>query len=375
MRADPSLLDLIPAIIWDGDPCSWRFHFVSRPAELLLGYPVQSWLEDPNFWADHIHPEDRERVVSYCKNKTAEGAPHSFQYRMIAADGHVVWLQDTVNVEVVDGRPVRFYGVMVDITDRMLAEAERKQAEEALRALTEELERRVLDRTTALAASTREMELFTYSVSHDLRAPLRAIAGYAEALEHDEGGRLGERGRHYLDRMRAATSRMGGLIDGLLALGRMGRVEVRRERLGLSGLARDIAVALEGSVSPPREVEWVIAEGVEVMADPQLTHAVMENLLGNAWKFTSHHARARIEFGVRREADAIAYFVRDDGAGFDMAYADQLFLPFHRIHAAAEFEGTGIGLATVQRAVQRQGGRVWAEGAVEHGATVWFTLG
>jgi PAS domain S-box-containing protein len=234
-------------------------------------------------------------------------------------------------------------------------------------------ERELLLRTAQLEAANKELEAFSYSVSHDLRAPLRSIDGFSHALLEDCGASLGETGKSYLQRIRAATQRMGVLIDDLLNLSRVTRAEMRTERLNLSALARSVATELQKSAAD-RSVEFLIQEGLEARADPRLLRLVLENLLGNAWKFTGKRQSARIEVGQMQANGASVFFVRDNGAGFDPAYVDRLFGPFQRLHAVSEFPGSGIGLALVQRIIQRHGGRIWAEGCVEQGATFYFTL-
>lgn len=249
----------------------------------------------------------------------------------------------------------------------------RRLAEQRLQRLNEELETRVARRTVQLEVANKELEAFAHSVSHDLRAPLRGIDGFSQVLLEDYADRLDDQGKDSLVRVRRGCQQMGRLIDGLLRLSRLTRVEMRHEMVDLSGLARTIAGQLQEN-DPHRPVELSIAPGLEVEGDAELLRVALENLLGNAWKFTGKQERARIEFGVTRVAGERAYFVRDDGSGFEMQYADKLFGPFQRLHAATEFSGTGIGLATVQRIIHRHGGRIWAEGAVEQGATFYFTL-
>jgi signal transduction histidine kinase len=235
------------------------------------------------------------------------------------------------------------------------------------------LVRRLHRRTAQLESTNKELEAFSYSVSHDLRAPLRSIDGFSLALLEDYGDRLDANGQDYLQRVRAATQRMGQLIDDLLSLARVTRSELHHEHVDLSVLTATIADELQRA-HPDRQVEVIIAPGLVAHADARLLHVMLENLLGNAWKFTVKRPCATIEFGAVPCDGRVAYFVRDNGAGFDMAYADKLFGAFQRLHAMTEFSGTGVGLATVQRIVHRHGGRVWAEGAVEQGATFYFTL-
>ncbi len=248
-----------------------------------------------------------------------------------------------------------------------------QQSQEEYRRLNEALEERVRQRTAQLEAANREIESFAYAVSHDLRAPLRHIDGFSQILLEDCEDELDERGRDYLHRMRAASQRMGDLINALLKLSRLTRGEMRLEQIDLTQMACELAAELQAQ-APHRRVEWIIAEGLSACCDRTLLRVVMQNLLGNAWKFTSAHSSARIEVGAESLDGEMVYFVRDDGAGFDMAHAGQLFGAFQRLHRPEEFPGTGIGLVTVRRIIARHGGRIWAEGAVEKGATFRFTM-
>ncbi|PYP50691.1 MAG: PAS domain-containing sensor histidine kinase [Gemmatimonadetes bacterium] len=253
------------------------------------------------------------------------------------------------------GSEVAFTAIIRDITAR-------KEGEDQRRRYAAQLE-----------AANKELEAFSYSVSHDLRAPLRGIDGFSQALLEDYHERLDDTGRDFLQRVRAGSQRMATLIDDLLSLSRVTRSELQLAEVNLSTLAAATAAELQKS-DPTRAVMFSIAPDLVVRADPGLMRIVLQNLLGNAWKFTAKRSPAHVEFGVTANDNGRAYFVRDDGAGFDMAYAAKLFGAFQRLHAAAEFPGTGIGLATVQRIVHRHGGQVWAEAAPERGATFYFTL-
>jgi light-regulated signal transduction histidine kinase (bacteriophytochrome) len=244
-----------------------------------------------------------------------------------------------------------------------------------MRQMNEVLEDRVAERTHQLAEANEELEAFCSSVSHDLRAPLRSVEGFAKILLRDYGSVLDAKAQDLMRRMRAATARMGQLIEDLLKLSRISRTEVHRQSADLSALASAVVDDLRAS-QPERSVEIQVEPGVIAEADARLVRVVLENLLGNAWKFTGKTDAARIEFGVTgMEGNDLQYYVRDNGAGFDMASADQLFAPFQRLHSAAEFEGTGVGLATVRRVIQRHRGRIWADSAPGRGATFFFTLG
>lgn len=253
---------------------------------------------------------------------------------------------------------------------------ERQRAEEKVRDLAADLERRVEQRTAQLKAANDELESFAYSISHDLRAPLRALDGFSQIILQDYDAQLDATGKNYLQRIKGAANHMASLMDALLQLSRLTREEPVIQRVDVSALARDLIGELREE-DPDRPVEVRIQEGLHADADPEMLRVVLTNLLSNAWKFTSRHETARIEVGRARTGDgdaAPAFYVKDDGAGFDPRYAHSLFGAFQRLHTADQFEGTGIGLATVRRIVHRHGGEVWAEGEVEKGATFWFTL-
>lgn len=272
---------------------------------------------------------------------------------------------------------------------RVLAQIRRKQFEDENRLIREQLLQRELEAMEARAArelaetratlveelerKNKELEAFSYSVSHDLRAPLRSIDGFSQALLEDHAAALDPTGQNYLNRVRAAAQRMGELIDDLLQLSQVGRAPLRHEKVDLSALGRAVAAALHRT-SPREGANIVIEDGLLAEGDAGLLHVVLENLLGNSWKFTSNKTDASIEMGATGKDGSIVYFVRDNGAGFDMTYAGKLFSPFQRLHSEAEFPGTGIGLATVQRIIERHAGRVWAEGEVGKGAAFFWTL-
>jgi signal transduction histidine kinase len=261
--------------------------------------------------------------------------------------------------------------VLIDSFNEMLREIQ--QRDRALQSAHDLLEQRVSDRTRDLVSANQELEAFSYSVSHDLRGPLDAINGFSYVLLTGRGSQLDEPGRESLKSIRASAKRMSELIDDLLNLSRVATSIMHREAIDLGAFARSIMEEL-CRTAPGRQVEFVAPENAEAYADARLIRIVMDNLLRNAWKYTSHHERARIEFGREIKNGRTVYFVKDDGSGFDPRASERLFQPFQRLHSTAEFPGNGIGLATVRRIVQRHGGEVWAEGAVEQGATFYFTL-
>jgi PAS domain S-box-containing protein len=284
--------------------------------------------------------------------------------RGLRKDGSEFPIEASISQTEVDGQRI-FTVILRDISERV-------RMEEELRRLNADLEQRVAHRTAELEAANKELEAFCYSVSHDLRAPLRGIDGFSVSLQEDSHAQLDENSREHLRRIRAATHRMGELIDALLLLSRVTRTELRRETVDLSALASEIIANLRMS-SPGRQVEVTIEPDLRMNGDPELLRIVMENLLGNAWKFTAKTEQARVTVGsVRPPGEEPVFFIRDNGAGFNMAYVHKLFGPFQRLHHSHEFEGTGIGLATCHRIIHRHGGRIWAESRVDAGTTVYF---
>jgi len=295
-----------------------------------------------------------------------DGRPHTKVYENLP--GHPEkYLEFSVSpLRDADGEIVACIQLVRDITERM-------RAEERIRNLNAELEQRVRERTEELKHSVREMETFCYTVSHDLRTPLRGINGFSAILQQEYADRLDEEGKEYLRRIAGAANRMGELIDDLLELSRVNRDELSLVPVDLTALAGEIAADLMGS-NRERQVVFAIEPGLGATGDPSLLGAALSNLMHNAWKFTARNPAPLIEVGSRQEGGERLFFVRDNGVGFDMAYADKLFLPFHRLHGAEGFEGTGIGLATVQRIIERHGGRIWAESEPGRGATFFFTV-
>jgi PAS domain S-box-containing protein len=334
----------------DGTVTSWN-----RSAERMFGYAAEEMIGRPIsllFAPDHAG----EEAAIAARLVEGERIDH-FETVRIAKDGRVIDVSVTLS-------PVRDpAGTIIGVSTIARDIGELKQV------------RRALERARDSAESAnRELESFSYSVAHDLRAPLRSIDGFSQALLEDCGDRLDDDGRRYLRHVRESAQLMAQLIDDMLTLSRVARSELDRRPVDLSSLARAASVRL-ARAHPGRDVAVVIEDGLAAEGDARLLAVVLDNLLGNAWKFTAKRAAARIEVGAVASGGGRAFFVRDDGAGFDMAYVGKLFGVFQRLHPASEFEGTGVGLATVQRVVHRHGGRVWAEGVVGGGATFYFTLG
>lgn len=327
-----------------------RFVRINPAWHQVLGWSTSELTAKP--YTDFVHPEDRHATDAQSA-ALASGAPViSFENRFLCNDGTVRWLNWKAAPQPERGL---IYATARDVTD-------------ALR-----VERELHHYAAHLAATNRELEAFSYSVSHDLRAPLRSIDGFSQALLEDCADSLGADGQEYLGRIRRAAQRMGQLIDDLLKLARVTRADMQPKVVDLSALAAKVLENLRAA-EPGRAVECRIEPGICAVGDGNLLQIAMTNLLENAWKFTGKRDLARIEFGVERNGHGTAYFVRDNGAGFDMTYADKLFGTFQRLHHADDFPGTGIGLATVQRIINRHGGRIWAEARPNECATFSFTL-
>jgi signal transduction histidine kinase len=289
----------------------------------------------------------------------------------LARTAQTVSQERDYSIRAEEGNAEGELAVLVSAFNEMLSQIEAR--DRSLQSAHDELEKRVEQRTAELEATNRELESFSYSVSHDLRAPIRSIDGFSQALWEDYHERLDETAKGYIGRVRTAAKNMGQLIDDLLQLSRISRAPLQRKMVNLTDMVRSIIKELE-TAEAKRTVNWHIEEGMEAFGDGGLLHIVMVNLLGNAWKYTSKHEHARIEFGRKDQDGETIYYVRDDGAGFDSSHAEKLFGAFQRMHGTSEFPGTGIGLATVQRIIHRHGGRIWASAAVEKGATFFFTI-
>jgi len=314
-----------------------------------------------------IHKDDRERIDSAVRTALEKHEEYDTEMRVVWPDSSVHWVFSRGRATYGKaGQPLRMRGVAMDVTDRKIVEQE-------LQKLNEELEDRVRKRTSELETMNKEASAFSYSVSHDLRAPLRTMAGFSQALLEDYSDRIDEKGRHYLVRIQAASQRMGDLIDALLSLSRLTRAEMEVKPADLSAIAQAVVNGLRDG-DRKREVEVRIEPGLCARGDPRLLHVALQNLISNAWKFTVHSERAVIEVGKLNDRPSPIFFVRDNGAGFDMQYAGQLFAPFQRLHSETEYAGTGIGLATVQRVILRHHGHIWAEAAEGRGATFFFEL-
>ncbi len=350
---------------------------------------------------EFFETDARVRLAAAFRGAVEHGEPYDLELPLVTAEGRALWVRSVGRAERRDDRVARVFGYFLDITDRrraeeqarsaaaearrLLEEADRsarallsvvedqKLAEEEIRKLNEQLEERVRERTAQLLAANKELEAFAYSVSHDLRGPLRTIAGFSQMLTQDLSSRLSEQEKQDLGRITGAAFKMSQMIDDMLSLSRLTRQAMKIGRVDLSRIANELSSDLLAT-APARKAEFVIAPEVAVDGDEGLLRQVMQNLLENSWKFTRNCEKARIEFGAVEKDGHRVFFIRDNGAGFDMKYKDKLFGAFQRIHKESEFEGTGIGLATVRRILQRHGGTIWGEGAVGKGATFYFTL-
>ncbi|MBV6474561.1 MAG: Adaptive-response sensory-kinase SasA [Rhodocyclaceae bacterium] len=352
---------------WELDLALDAFSWTGEIANIYEVHAEQGTVSYADFLKT-LPPDEREGFDRSFGEAIRAGRSGEFTYRLRMRDGRIKHVHLRYESRLGDdGRPMKVFGTTQDITEQVLAREE-------VQRLNDGLEARVAARTAELTAANRELESFAYSISHDLRAPLRGIDGFSHLLAEEYAEKLDATGRDYLERVRRAAQRMGELIDDILELSRVTRQDMRRVRVDLSQIAAE-AIEERARVEPGRRVEVSIEPGCIALGDPQLLRVLMQNLLENAWKYSRKADPARIAFGRETLAGETVFFVRDNGVGFDMKYADRLFSPFQRLHKPEEFEGSGIGLATVARVAHRHGGRVWAEASPDQGATLRFTLG
>ncbi len=344
------------------DTVTWSeelFRIAGRDPKL----PAPSYAEH----AEIIAPEGLSRLQEAVATTLESGAPYELELELVRPDGTRRWVRTLGDVvHDGEGRTEGLYGTFQDIT-------EHRQAEEEIRRLNEELHERVVSRTEQLGAVTRELEALAYSITHDVRTPLRAIDGFSALVMKDESGRLSPEGVEDLRRVRVAAQTLARLMDELMGLSNVSRRELQRQTIDLTLLAEKVGEELAAD-EPSRTVELSVTPGLTAQADPALLRLILYELLGNAWKFTRRREHAHVEVGALDAGGERAFFVRDDGTGFDMRRAEHLFGVFQRMHTPDQFDGDGVGLARVQRLVRRHGGRVWAEAAVDEGATFFFTL-
>jgi PAS domain S-box-containing protein len=330
----------------------------------MLGYP-QEYFVGKKLWEIGSFKDSEASQSTFLELQT-KGYVRYEDLPLEASDERRVDVEFVSNVYAVGDKKVIQCNIR-NITQR-------KEVEETVRQLRAELEQRLRDQNAQVQLLRREAETLHYSIAHDLKAPLRRIAGFAQALDDGYASRLDTEGEGFIQRIRAATDHMSALLDAFTEVGRFSRCELRREPIDLTAMVRQVTAKLRQG-HPDRDVEFVIANGITASGDARLLQKVLENLLDNAYKFTAASASARIEFGTFSQADGrVAYFVRDNGIGFDIAYADRLFGVFQRLHSAREYAGTGVGLAVVERIVRLHGGRAWAESAENTSATFCFTL-
>jgi PAS domain S-box-containing protein len=366
-------IDAAGAVPYILDESMHAFKYIGAGIQQMTGYSAEEMTSE--LWNAIVLegvPRGKLAHLTYAEADHLTNTDHSLlwecDFRIRTRDGQIRWISDT-SVKGLDERGEKLIaiGIKQDIT-------ERKLVEERIKQLNTELEQRVRERTAQLEAANKELEAFSYSVSHDLRAPLRHINSFTRIIKNDFSEGMDPQARSLLDKVLVSGNKMNQLIDDLLDFSRTSRRPINKRDVDIDLIVRDIVESFAPETAH-RQIEWILAELPPAQADPNLMRQVFTNLIGNAVKYTGQRAQARIEIGYRTEETRSIYFVRDNGAGFDMQYADKLFGVFQRLHREEEFEGTGIGLATVQRIIHRHGGRIWAEAEPDKGATFYFTLG
>lgn len=358
------LANAVPAFVWTCDATGGAVYFNEPWYEFTGHTPAESLGLN---WTQAIHREDRDNAVRLWHAAVQAGHDYEAEARFRRYDGAYRWFLSRAHpTRDAQGNILTWFGTSTDIEDK-------KRAEEKISQMNVSLEQRVQERTAQLEASNRELEAFSYSVAHDLRAPLRSIDGFNQAVLEDYGQQLPSDAKQLFQRARQASQRMSQLIDDLLNLSRVSRSEIRQQKINLSNIATGIMAEL-GKGEPDRQMNVRIEGGLIATGDDRLLRLALENLLGNAFKFTRKKPVAEIEFGSAQRDGERVFFVRDNGAGFRMDYVGKLFGPFQRLHPVTEYPGTGIGLATVHRILLRHGGKIWAEAREGEGATFFFTL-
>lgn len=353
--------------IWEFDTRGKQIFFTDS-LKNLLGHPGMDSIQPISWFEERLFPEDRDRVLKAIEAHIVDNVPYNLDYRLMHGSGEYRWYLAFGQAQRDRrGNAPKMVGALNDIT-------ERKVAEQKVQLANSELEKRVQERTAELQSANDELASFSYSVSHDLRGPLRSINGFAKLLGDEYGEHLTGDGEMYLERIRAASVRMSNLIDDLLQLSRMGKFEPRLTRTSITSIATGILDDLRIH-SPDRQASITIAPDLYAMADTVLVRNLLENLIQNAWKFTSQRSETQIEVGQVRDGDEKTFYVRDNGIGFDPKYSAKLFMPFERLHNDPTYQGSGIGLASVAKIVYLHGGKVWAESEVDKGSTFYFTLG
>ncbi|MGA2526802.1 MAG: PAS domain-containing protein [Smithellaceae bacterium] len=358
------IIDSSPIIVFYKDR-EGRFIRINKTFAEVLDRPEENFVGKTVF--DLYSPRTAQNMADNDQDVFQSRRPKLNIVEQYESASGTRWAQtDKIPILDKDGMPIGLIGFAQDITERKLAEKEIKR-------LNEELEQRVIERTTQMEAINKELETFSYSVSHDLRAPLRSIDGFSHALLQDYQGKLDATGKNYLERICKATQHMGDLIDDLLKLSRVTQSEFNYQSIDLSKMVQSISDTFQKN-NPNNNVKMTIQKGIVIQGDPHSMQIALTNLIDNAWKFTGKQKHPRIEFGATLKENEKIFFIRDNGVGFDMSYVGKLFGAFQRLHTMDEFVGTGIGLATVQRIIRRHGGKIWAEGKVGKGATFYFTL-